>query len=58
VAGLAEPSGGLHPTKHFLDLFALALADRVAGMAGGSTVDGGTTVLIVLCHVRRNTNRR
>jgi hypothetical protein len=55
VAGLAEPSGGLHSTKNFLDPLTRALTDCVARMACGATVDGGATALVVLCHVRRDT---
>jgi hypothetical protein len=35
---LAQPSHGLGP-EGFLDAFANALGDRIAGMAGGAAVD-------------------
>ena len=35
-AGLAHPADGLDPTEGFLDLFALADTDGVAGMTRGA----------------------
>ena len=35
----SQPADGLHPPKHFFDEFPFALADRVAGVARGASID-------------------
>ncbi len=55
MTGFAHVSVGLHPAKAFFDAFANALADRVTRMPGCSSVDGGSAIGGVLCHMRRDT---
>ena len=56
--GLTYRSDGLSPAEDLLDAFAYDLADLVAGMAGGSRVDGRAALACdVLCHVGNDPQR-
>src|SRR4029077_10256013 len=44
VAQLASAADGLDPPEGFLDPFPYSLADLVAGVAGGPTIDRGSSV--------------
>src|SRR5918997_3784523 len=52
VAGLAQAARDLDPAERLLDPLADALAQGVAGMPRGSTVDGRGPVRVVLGDVR------
>jgi hypothetical protein len=52
MTGLSQAADGLHPTERFFDPLALDCADTIAGMAGGTRVDGRTAIRIVLRDMR------
>jgi hypothetical protein len=54
MAGLAQAATGLDPAEPFLDPLADALADGIASMASGVSVNGRTAVGGVLRHMRRD----
>ncbi len=56
MMGLVQSGCDLDPAKWLLDPLADALADRIAGMAGGAAVNGGSPAGQVLRYVRRNTH--
>jgi len=49
---LAQPGHRLGPAEGFLDAFADALGDGVAGVAGGSAVDCRTAAVGILRDMR------
>src|SRR6201985_2410566 len=49
---LAQPSHGLGPAEGFLDAFANALGDRIAGMPGSAAVDRRTAAVGILSDMR------
>jgi integrase-like protein len=53
VPHLAHESHRLHPAENFFDPCPLFLAERVAGMARGSPIEGTRSVRVVLRHMRR-----
>ena len=57
MTGLPQASDGFDPAEGLLDPLANALADRVAGMAGGAAIDGRPPARKVLSHVRRDADR-
>src|SRR5437867_5713368 len=52
ILGFSEPGYGLDPAEALFDAFANALARNVAGMPGGTSIDGRATGR-VSCDVRR-----
>ena len=44
VAQLASSADGFDPPERFLDAFAYSLRHDVAGVSGGATIDGGSSV--------------
>jgi len=57
VPGLAQPGRGFDPAERLFDPLPDALADRVAGVAGGATIDGRPSAGQVLRHMRRDAHR-
>src|SRR6516164_10753670 len=49
---LAQPGHCLSPAESFLDAFANALGDRIAGVAGGAAVDRRTAAVGILSDMR------
>src|SRR6478735_7200283 len=44
MAGLAHSAAGLGPAEYLFDAFSDALTDSVAGVMGGTTIDGWASV--------------
>ncbi len=54
VTQLAQQPDCLQPAEDLFDPLALLLADLIAGVARGATIDGRLAIGVVLGHVRRH----